>query len=291
MGIRQLLLMLCWTFVASGCISSKWAMDHADYRKMYDRPYPKDHLEKWCRMAKQMIDARHVANDSGMYLGGAASNFRDNRAVGAEVGVTNYSQPWLSSKMTLAGQLNSGAGNGFVGANTAVHVSTPTRIAPFVGAGLFGGVDISTVVNSLNDEESTDTQFLGAAYPEAGVHVWLNGRTRLTGSASYWVTTTGRDKDFWYYGLGLTFGFGPEKRTIDTAGMAREDEYVNRLLDGRNALHGETEAELEPSSTSDEEPTNHNDVGVPESSSGFDRAWPQSLILPPPPQGRLLPSR
>ena len=223
-------------------------MDHADYQKRYDRPYPEDHLEKWTRMAKQMVDARHVANDSGVYIGGAASDFRHNAAGGVEVGVTNYSKPWLSSKVALAGQLNSGASNGFVGVNSALHVSTPTRVAPFVGAGLFGGVDVSTVLNTLNDEESTDTQFLGAVYPEAGVHVWLNGRTRLSGSASYWVTSTGRDKDFWYYGLGLTIGFGPDAKTIDTGRVVREEDYVNRILDGRaDRMTREADARLKAS--------------------------------------------
>jgi hypothetical protein len=207
-------------------------MDHADYREKYDDPYPDDPLRKWGRMAKQMLDARHVAHDSGTYLGAAASNFRGNKAAGAEVGVTNYGTSWLSSKLALAGQFNSGAENAFVGVNAAVQASTPTRVAPFVGAGVFGGVDLASVINSSDDEE-TDTQFLGAVYPEAGVHLWLNGRTRLSASASYWVTTIGRDQDFWYYGLGLTFGLGPEPRRSAEGELVREDEYVQRLLDER----------------------------------------------------------
>ena len=260
----------------SGCFSSKWAMDHADYQKKYEQPYAGGHVEKWGRMAKQMLDARHVSDDSGCYVGGAGSNFRDNAAVGAEVGVTNYSTPWLSSKMALAGQLNSGASNGFVGLNTAVHVSTPTRVAPFVGAGLFGGVDVSTVIDSLNDEESTSTQFLGAAYPEAGVHVWLNGRTRLSASASYWVTTSAHDHDFWYYGLGLTFGFGPEGRTSQSGELLREDEFVNRLLDER----------ARPADVVQTPIPGLPDVGVP-ATAELDAAFPP-LNLPPPPGRRAL---
>ncbi len=208
-------------------------MDHADYRQKYERPYSDNLLDKWGRMAKQMVDARHVSGDSGYYIGGAGSNFRQNPAGGAEVGVTNYTRPWLSTKLALAGQVNSGAQNAFAGVNTAVHVSTPTRVAPFVGAGVFGGVDVGTVVDSLNGDESTNTQFLGAVYPEAGVHVWLNGRTRLSASASYWMTTSSHDREFWYYGLGVTFGFGPDGRTFESGGMHREDEFVNRLLDER----------------------------------------------------------
>ena len=218
-------------------------MDHADYRQKYERPYSDKPLKKWTRMAKQMVDARHVEGDSGIYIGGAGSNFHQNAAGGVEVGVTNYSRPWLSSKLALAGQFNSGAQNAFAGVNSAVHLSTPTRVAPFVGAGVFGGVDVATVINTLDkdgaddaesqDRESTRTQFLGAVYPEAGVHVWLNGRTRLSASASYWVTTAGRHDDFWYYGLGLTFNFGPKARTIQPGDVLREEEFVNRLLDER----------------------------------------------------------
>ena len=325
MSGRGLLLMLCWTVVASGCFSSKWGMDNGAYQKKYDRPYSDDPLKKWERMGRQMIDARHVANDSGVYIGGAASDFRNNAAGGIEVGVTNYSKPWLSSKVALAGQLNSGAANGFVGVNSAVHVSTPTRVAPFVGAGVFGGVDVSTVIDSLNGDESTDAQFLGAVYPEVGVHVWLNGRTRLTGSASYWVTSTGRDKDFWYYGLGLTLGFGPEAKTIDTGRFAREEDYVNRLLDGRAerarrgsssarrgspdpavsltaGLQEESSAEPEDLRSDDrrgqetlaergssEESPSQEAVIVRDPPAEFDGVLSKPLILPTPPRSRLLP--
>jgi hypothetical protein len=218
---------------APGCFSSKWAMDHEDYRKKYERPYSGNDFRKWNRMARQMVDARHVAGDSGYYIGGAGSNFRQNPAGGAEVGVTNYATPWLSTKLALAGQVNSGAENAFAGVNTAVHVSAPTRVAPFVGAGLFGGIDVSTALDMLNGDEDTDTQFLGAFYPEAGVHVWLNGRTRLSASASYWMTTSHHDREFWYYGLGLTIGFGSDGRSSESGDWIREDEFVNRLLDER----------------------------------------------------------
>ena len=286
-----------------GCFSSKWAMDHADYRKKYDQPYSGNDFKKWNRMARQMVDARHVANDSGYYIGGAGSNFRQNPAGGAEVGVTNYALPWLSTKVALAGQVNSGAENAFVGVNTAVHLSTPTRVAPFVGAGVFGGVDIASAINTLasdNDqmdveETNTRTQFLGAVYPEAGVHVWLNGRTRLSASASYWMTTSSHDREFWYYGLGVTFGFGPDGRTFDSDAMYREDEFVNRLLDEREqsatrnsaisltaGLAEETDNQQEASRSDEpqERKTRAEPVEPDQSRS--------PLYLPPPPRSRVL---
>lgn len=280
-------------------------MDHEDYRKKYERPYSDNDFKKWNRMARQMVDARHVAGDSGYYVGGAGSNFRQNPAGGAEVGVTNYATPWLSTKLALAGQVNSGADNAFVGVNTAVHVSTPTRVAPFVGAGVFGGVDVGTVLDTLNGDESTYTQFLGAVYPEAGVHVWLNGRTRLSASASYWMTTSNHDREFWYYGLGLTFGFGSDGRSTDSGELIRENEFVNRLLDEReqretsavsltsglvDGTHGNRE-QSRPDEVPDQEPG--NEVLEPEtlrSPSILDRTSPNPpLLLPPPPISRPLP--
>ncbi len=280
-------------------------MDHEDYRNKYERPYSDNDGKKWNRMARQMVDARHVANDSGFYIGGAGSNFRQNPAGGAEVGVTNYTRPWLSTKLALAGQVNSGAADAFVGVNTAVHVSTPTRVAPFIGAGLFGGVDVATAIDSLTNEETTSTKFLGAVYPEAGVHVWLNGRTRLSASASYWMTTSNHDREFWYYGLGLTFGFGPEGRSTESGELIRENEFVNRLLDereqretsaisltsglvdGANDKHEQSRPDEEP----DQEPS--NEVLETEgfrSPSTFDDISPNSpLLLPPPPNSRALP--
>ena len=254
---------------APGCFSSRWAMDHADYREKYERPYSENDFKKWNRMARQMVDARHVANDSGYYIGGAGSNFRQNPAGGVEVGVTNYTRPWLSTKLALAGQVNSGSQNVFAGVNTAVHVSTPTRVAPFVGAGVFGGVDVGTVLDTVNgdENETTYTQFLGAVYPEAGVHVWLNGRTRLSASASYWMTTSSHDREFWYYGLGVTFGFGPDGRSSKSGDLIREDEFVNRLLDER-----EQRVDAVVQTPASELPDELPDVGVPATLGG---------VLPP----------
>ena len=293
--------------VTPGCFSSKWGMDHEDYRKKYDQPYSGNDFKKWNRMARQMVDARHVANDSGYYIGGAGSNFRQNPAGGAEVGVTNYTRPWLSTKAALAGQFNSGAQNAFVGVNTAVHVSTPTRVAPFVGAGVFGGVDVGTVVDTLNGDEVEYTQFLGAVYPEAGVHVWLNGRTRLSASASYWMTTSSHDREFWYYGLGVTFGFGPDGRTFESGAMHREDEFVNRLLDEReqgatrNSAVSLTaglaeETDNQQGASRSEEPQEQETRGEqiepeePWSPSVLNRSFPRlPLSLPPAPRSRVLP--
>ena len=42
-------------------------------------------------------------------------------------------------------------------------------------------------------------------YPEIGVHYWLNSSVRATASGAYYVTTEGRDSDFWFYGASLSF--------------------------------------------------------------------------------------
>jgi hypothetical protein len=49
-----------------------------------------------------------------------------------------------------------------------------------------------------------------------GVHAWLNGTTRLTANARYYVTEEGRKDDFWYIGLsiGWLFGGEPDRETV-----------------------------------------------------------------------------
>lgn len=170
---------------------------------------------------------------------------------------------------------------------------------------MFGGVDLLSVLNSSSDDEDTQAQFLGAIYPEAGVHVWLNGRTRLSASASYWVTTVGREHDFWYYGVGLTFGLGAEPRHSAEEGLVREEEYVQRLLNERvrtASSTGEDFGEPEPDETDepvepDESLRDSRSSGQGETGlrlpdpPGFDNSSVEPLELPTLKDGALSPAR
>ncbi len=197
--------------LAAGCGTSRWAMDDPDYAAKYSKPYEGDKIP---RMAKQAVDARHVGGKSGLYLGAAGQSAPFT--AGAEIGGFGYSSPCFSGHLGLTSILGTGVENYFVGVDTGVRAQMPTRISPFVGVGTTLGYAVfeedwgddgydNDGDGDIDEfgEHDFDRAFLGAVYPETGVHFWLNGRARLTASGRYMVTTDGRDTDFWYYGLTL----------------------------------------------------------------------------------------
>ena len=186
-------------------------MDDPDYAAKYDEPYGDDKIP---RMAKQMVDARHVAGKRGEYIGMALQG--DPLSIGGQLGMFGYSTPWLSQRIALAGLAGTGARDMYVGADAGLRAQLPSRLAPFVGVGTFVGYN-ERKVDASNDWIDNDTDgsvdefgekdkvygFMAAAYPELGVHLWLNGHLRLTASGSYYITTDGRDTDFWFFNLQL----------------------------------------------------------------------------------------
>jgi len=203
---------LLLTALTAGCTSSKWAMDDPDYRDKYARPYADG--EKTQRMAKQIVDARHVAGKGGVYLGAAVAD--EPTAVGGEIGVFGYPTCWLEGHAALAGLLGAGTEHAFGGLNAGLRAQPPTRLAPFVGMGTFLGYadfEVDADDNGLDDDDDlfvdergeteSETAGLAAIYPEVGLHYWLTSTCRLTGSGAYYVTTEGRDQDFWFVGLSI----------------------------------------------------------------------------------------
>ena len=138
--------------------------------------------------------------------------------------------------------------NAFGGINLGVRAQSPTRVAPFVGAGVFAGASSyyeladSDGVDNDDDffidepgEERETNDYFAAVYPEVGVHAWLTSNWRATASASYLVTTEGRDHDFWYVGVYLarlmqppTFS-GKDGVTLDAWGGEIPEPQLLRL--------------------------------------------------------------
>ncbi|MBN1591462.1 MAG: hypothetical protein JW888_18255, partial [Pirellulales bacterium] len=83
---------------SAGCMSSRWAMDDPDYAAKYGKPYGDD---KVCRMAKQIVDARHVGGKGGLYVGGALQG--DPLSIGGQLGGFGYATPSISGHAALAG--------------------------------------------------------------------------------------------------------------------------------------------------------------------------------------------
>lgn len=226
--VRAHLLLFVLLLTATGCaggrwpFSSKWAMADADYAARYARPYPEG--ERYRRMAKQMVDARHVAGKGGAYVAGSASHRDGPATIGGEIGAFTYPTPWLEARAALAGVVGADADerfpgqDAFLGLNTGLRVQSPSRFAPFIGAGTFAGVssfDVPAEDDGLDNDDDffvdehgeveDESALFAAVYPEVGAHFWLKPRLRLTGSASYYVTTEGRDHDFWYFGISLSW--------------------------------------------------------------------------------------
>ena len=220
---------ICWlalallSLSATGCaswpLSSKWAMDNADYAAKYDRPYPKNDAKRYVRMAKQAVDARHVEGMSGSYFGMAAQD--DPFSLGGEIGLVHYPTSYMEWHGSLAGLVGANVDadnfgdNAFLGINFGARTHSPSRIGPFVGVGGFVGMrwyDVIRVVLTDEDnngifeeteEEDCELATLAAAYPEVGVHIWSKHNVRLTASASYYLTSQGRDHDFWFFGFSI----------------------------------------------------------------------------------------
>ena len=104
------------------------------------------------------------------------------------------------------------------GIELGLRTRTPSRISPFVGAGLFSGSwttyepaesdgidnDNDSSIDELGEEEEV-VDSLWAVYPEVGLHIWLTDSVRITGTYRYYITTDGRESDRALYGIGLGF--------------------------------------------------------------------------------------
>jgi hypothetical protein len=210
---RRLLAAAACVVLLCGCPWSRWALKDPDYAAKYDEPPELLDVES---QAKQTVDARFVEGKGGWYVAGAGH--ADPFAAGGELGVFAYPKSWLSANAGFAALAGTGANDLFLGINTSLRVQSPSRFSPFAGVGMFHGYSEREVParddfidndddGSVDERDETDTEYgwLSAVYPEVGVHYWLNSSVRLSASGAYYVTTEGRDSDFWFYGASLSF--------------------------------------------------------------------------------------
>jgi hypothetical protein len=205
--------------ITSGCAHSRWALSDRDYLAKYGSPA--EEKAPWNRKLKQAWDARFLEGRTGGYAGaGAGLGVHGQSAiVGGEIGGFHYVSHSVESRMGLAGLASTSEQGGFTGGSLGVRVQTPSRLAPFVGLGGFAGYsekeesatddgvdnDQDMFVDESDETTTEINHFLAAVYPEVGVHFWFNPRFRLTASASYYMTTGGRNDDTVMLGLNLGF--------------------------------------------------------------------------------------
>jgi hypothetical protein len=165
-------------------------------------------------MVKQAVDARHLRGKRGGYVAFAGRD--EPTAVGAEVGMIQFGEPWTEARVGLATLVHDGGDHPVSGGlSGSLRLQTPTRLAPFVGIGAYGGyaglksADDDGRDNdndgSIDERGEDESAWAGAVFPEAGVHFWINHRVRATASASYYVTNQGRNDDFLFYSVGIAF--------------------------------------------------------------------------------------
>ncbi len=209
MRLFCLIFLSAATLTFAGCQGSRWARRDADYAHKYAK-----HTDSVPRMVKQAVDARHLRGKGGGYIAFAGRD--DPTALGAEVGMSQYGEPWYETRVGLATLVHDGGDHPFsAGLTGSLRAQTPTRLAPFVGVGAYGGYSAFSRADGdgrdndkdgqIDEDGELDSGIALAIYPEAGVHYWLNHRLRLTASASYYVTNQGRDDDFLFYSVGLAF--------------------------------------------------------------------------------------
>ena len=159
----------------------------------------------------------HPVYETGVYceLGGRSSP----DIVGGELGIHVLDSEVLSMRCGLSFLASEELEDFFGGFSLGVRYNTETRVSAFVGMGVYAGYSKETVladedridndddgfVDEAGEEKDIVDNVLASIYPEAGVHLWISDRSRLTLSARYHVTTEGRENDFWLYSFGIAF--------------------------------------------------------------------------------------
>ena len=209
--LDRFLILLC--FSLAGCSGSRWAREDPVYAAKYS-----EHSDDLLKMAKQSIDARHVAGRSGYRF--AADYGEDPSTVVAGIGAFKFPSAWSE----YYGALDAVAGTEskwlFGGAEAGVRIHSPSRLSPFVGVGGQIGIDSTELLFRDDDEDGffedgdDEARVYGALLPEAGLHFWLTAKTRVTASARYSLSAAanGENNQQWLFGISVSKLHGEHDR-------------------------------------------------------------------------------
>jgi hypothetical protein len=200
----------------SGLTRSRWAMEDPEYAEKYAQGAEKTDLPG---KLKQASDARFQSGTGGWFLSGGAYSRPDTDKVlaGIDIGIESYVTSYLTTRGSLV--LMANEDDHFTGIDVGMRIQSPSRLAPFVGAGAFVS-HAKEVVPASNDWIDNDDDgftdewgedkerisgMLAGIYPELGSHFWWTPSIRMTGFSRYMVTTEGRADDDWLIGGGIAF--------------------------------------------------------------------------------------
>ncbi|MCC9600715.1 hypothetical protein LOC67_09080 [Stieleria sp. JC731] len=189
-------------------------MEDADYASKYADGAPRWDIPG---KLKQAMDARFLTGATGKFVSGGLT-YRpeaDNGLLSLDVGAEAYMTSYLTGRISLMGMASDD--DWFTGVDTGLRLQTPSRLAPFVGAGVYAGAARETVdasddgidnndngwIDEYNEEEKKFSGAFAAIYPELGAHFWWTPQIRLTSYGRYMIATEGRDADDWMLGFGV----------------------------------------------------------------------------------------
>ncbi|KAA5547327.1 hypothetical protein FYK55_00390 [Roseiconus nitratireducens] len=189
-------------------------MDDADYAVKYADGAPKGDVPG---KIKQAMDARFLKGASGLFVSGGYT-YRpesDNSLLSVDVGAESYLTSYLTGRASLMGM--GSEDDWFTGVDAGLRLQTPSRLAPFVGGGVYAGAAHETVdasgdgidndddgwIDEYREEKERFSGAFAAIYPEVGAHFWWTPQIRLTSYGRYMIATEGRDADDWMLGIGL----------------------------------------------------------------------------------------
>ncbi|MBT8375057.1 MAG: hypothetical protein KJN80_09120 [Deltaproteobacteria bacterium] len=143
----------------------------------------------------------------------------DPTAVGVGLGAFNYNYRYLSTRLALYMLGSESINDVFLGADAGIRLELGTLVSPFIGLGGYYGYHVENTpaeddnldndgdgqVDEAGEEDARIDRSVASIYPEAGLHVWIDKRTRFTLSGKYHITTDGRESDFWLFCVGFSF--------------------------------------------------------------------------------------
>ena len=143
----------------------------------------------------------------------------DPTAVGVGLGAFNYNYRYLSTRLAMYILGSESIDDAFLGAETGIRFELGTVVSPFIGLGGYYGYHVENSpaeddeldndgdgqVDEDGEEDARIDKSVATIYPEAGLHVWIDKRTRFSLSGKYHITTEGRASDFWLFCVGFSF--------------------------------------------------------------------------------------
>lgn len=153
-------------------------------------------------------------------LGGGSDPDSVWAAAGAEGYATDFCSFYAGWFAAGVEDISDKSADAFSGLMLGMRLCVPYRISPYVGGGVSAGwgryYKSATTDGRDNDndglvdesgEEKKAYESITSAFPEAGIHFWLNENQRLTFNYRYHYTSEGGDKDYWTANLGFLMSY------------------------------------------------------------------------------------